>query len=130
MRREANLTQANPKYSVWHIDLKTPFMLEELWVTEDKNIVPIKRLATPHLSNILKYFEKYPEKHERENIVLTKLLDARLKNVQSEYFNRTKTRASEIEGVISSLYEVRWKGDVAKLDEAISILAKLRDEAL
>lgn len=72
-----------PRYNIHERDLHQRWFLDELWVTEDKNTVPIERLSTPHLRNIVAYFKQNPDKLTRETPEYENLLSARLARVNS-----------------------------------------------
>ena len=81
-------TMPYPQYPLERRTLDEPFKLFELWVTEDKNIVPIKQLATPHLKNILTYFEKNPSKQELATPAHYELLQTRLNYIRTVLSSR------------------------------------------
>jgi hypothetical protein len=113
---------------VWHEDIKQAFKLEELWVTEDKNIVPIKRLATPHLKNIIEYFRSNPRKRIRETPVYTELLSLRLKFIEYELVRRNNNQNSKLDEAISLVTQARYTGRTELLEEAITLLAQAREK--
>lgn len=53
---------SHSNYALSVPDTQRSWYLSELWVTEDKNIIPIVKLAYPHMLNIIAYFKKNPER--------------------------------------------------------------------